>query len=340
MPRPGPSILAAALAAMALAGGGARAESVMVKLGTMAPDGSPWHLLLQDMGESWSSETGGKVKVKIFPGGIQGNEGDVIRKMRIGQLQAGAVSIVGLRDIDPGPQALATPGMIDSEEELAYVYERVAPVWEKRLEEKGFIVLSWGDTGWGHIFAKRPIHGPKDLDGLKVMAWSGDPGAVEAWRMVGAQPVVISVTDMLPSLSTGMIDGFATAPLLAMTARWYEQTRYMPDVKWGRLAGATIMTTKAWEKIPEGSRAKLLATAREIGRKVNVEVAKMETDSITAMKKNGLEVIEPSAAERAEWQATAEKTWPVIRGGVVPAEDFDLVKRTRDEYRAKKAAGK
>ena len=88
-----------------------------------------------------------------------------------------AISIVGLRDIDPASQALGTPGLIESDAELAYVYSKCAPVWEKRLDERGFVVLSWGDTGWGRIFVKREARTPSQLKGLKMFAWSGDPGA-------------------------------------------------------------------------------------------------------------------------------------------------------------------
>jgi TRAP-type C4-dicarboxylate transport system substrate-binding protein len=334
------TILAASLALATLfTGAPALAQTVTVKLGTLAPDGSTWHLLLKELGEKWQADSGGRVKLKIFPGGRQGNEGDVIRKMRIGELQAGAVSVVGLRDIDSAPQAMATPGLIDSDEELAYVYKKMAPYWEKKLREKGFIVLSWGDTGWGRMFLKKEARRPSDVVGLKMFAWSGDPGAFEAWKAIGFQPVVVSSTDMLPALSTGMIEGFATSPIMAMTARWYEPTKYMPDVNWGRLGGATIMTVEGWEKIPADCREKLLADAKETGDKINAEVAKMGTDSIEAMQKNGLTVTKLSAEDRAAWQKAAEASWPVVREQVCKPEDWDLVRAARDEYRAMKAGG-
>jgi len=326
------------LASIVLAPAQAAAQTVTIKLGTLAPDGSTWHQLLKEMGERWAAESGGKVKLKIFPGGIQGNEGDVIRKMRIGQLQAGAVSIVGLRDIDSAPQALGTPGLITNDDELAYVYEKLAPYWEGKLNEKGFKVLSWGDTGWAHMFTKKPIRTPKDINGLKMFAWSGDPGSFDGWKACGFQPVIVSSTDMIVSLSTGMIEGFATTPILAMTARWYEQTKYMPTVRWGRLAGATIITAEAWNKIPAEHQPKLMAIAKEIGAKINAEVDKLGRDSIEAMKKNGLQVLDLNEAELAEWQAASQKIWPVLRGTLCSNEDFDIVLKTRDEFRAKKAA--
>ena len=329
--------LTLALAALLACSAPARAETITIKLGTLAPDGSTWHLLLKELGEKWAVDSGGRVKMKIYAGGAQGNEGDVIRKMRIGQLQAGAVSVVGLRDIDSAPQAMATPCLIESDEELAYVYSKVTPVWEKKLGDKGFIVLAWGDTGWGRMFLKKEAHRPADVAGLKMFAWSGDPGAFEAWKAIGFQPVVVSSTDMVPSLSTGMIEGFATTPIMSMTARWYEQTKYMPDINWGRLGGATIMTIEAWQKVPSDCRAKLQADAREIGAKIDAKVSEMGVDSIEAMKANGLIVTKLTDAERAEWRALAEKSWPICREQVCLPADWDLVKASRDEFRAQKS---
>jgi TRAP-type C4-dicarboxylate transport system substrate-binding protein len=322
------------MAALSLGAPSARAQTVTVKLGTIAPDGSPWHALLKEMGEKWSAESGGKVKLKIFPGGIQGNEGDMVRKMRVGQLQASALSIIGMRDICSAPQALGAPGLITTDEELAYVYEKLAPTWEEAFAKKGFVVLIWGDTGWAYVFSAREGRTPKDLKGLKMFSWNGDPGAAEAWKEAGFTPVVISSTDIPSSLATGMIEAFATTPILAMTARWYEKAKFMPDARWGRLAGSTLITKETWEKIPADVRPKLLAIARSYEKRINTEVTRMGLDSISVMKKNGLKVLELTEAERAAWQQAAEKTWPIVRGKVVTAEEFDLVRNTRDEFRA------
>ncbi|MFN7133700.1 MAG: TRAP transporter substrate-binding protein DctP, partial [Myxococcales bacterium] len=309
----------------------ALAQKVTVKLGTLAPDGSAWHNLLKDMAEQWKKASNGAVELKIYAGGKAGNEGDMVKKLQIGQLHAAAISVIGLHDIESGPQAASTPGMIANDKEWDCVFDKLTPTYEKKLDDKGFVVLSWGDTGWARIFTRRDdARTPAALKGMKIFAWAGDPHAARAWETVGFQPVVISSTDILPSLSTGMIEGFATTPIMAMTARWFEQAKNMPDVNWGKLPGATIITKSTWEKIPAEHRPKLMEIARATGAKINTEVAKMSQDAVESMKKNGLKVIALNDAEKAEWQKAAEKSWPVIRGGVVTAEDFDQVKKVRD----------
>lgn len=309
-------------------------QTVTIKLGTLAPDGSTWHKLLQEMGERWSSASGGKVKLRIYAGGVAGSEGDMVRKLRIGQLNAAALSVIGLHDIESSPQALAAPGLIADEEEWNRVFAEVAPRWEKRLLDKGFVTLAWGDTGWVYLFTRREVRSPGQMKGLKVFAWAGDPAAVEAWRAAGFQPVVLSSTDILPSLSTGMIDGFTNTTILAFTARLYEQAKFMYGARWGRLPAGTIVTREAWNKVPQELQPKLLAIAREIGAKVNAEVGRLQREALEEMKKNGLKEVPLADADRAAWQRMQEQSWTSFRGGVTSVEAFDELKAIRDRYRA------
>ena len=312
------------------------AQTVTIKLGTLAPEGSTWHTLLKEMGQRWSEASGGKVKLKIYPGGVAGSEGDMVRKMRVGQLNAGALTVVGLSDIEPAPQAIASPGLISSQEEWDFVFPRVAPTWEKRFLDKGFVPLMWGDTGWVHLFLKKEISSVRQLKGLKVFAWAGDPSAVKAWEAAGFHPVVISSTDILPSLSTGMIEGFSATPVAAFTTRCYESAKFMPDQSWGHMPGGTVVTKQVWDQIPSAIQTKLLAIAREVGTRVNAESKRMSDDAMAQMVKNGLKVISLNPAERKAWTEMVERTWSIVRGGMVRAEDFDAVKKVRDEFRSQK----
>jgi len=315
----------------------ARAQTVTIKLGTMAPDGSAWHNLIKLMGEKWSEASGGKVKLKVYPGGVAGNEGDLVRKLQIGQLNAAALTVVGLHDIETSNQCVAAPGMIDDQAEYDFVFEKMRPVFDQRLLEKGFVSLTWGDTGTVHMFFNKEIKGLADMKGVKMFTWAGDPSAIKSMTAAGFQPVVISSTDILPSLQTGMIQSFATAPVMAFTARWYEGAKTMVSESWGHLPGATIVKKEVWEKIPAELRPKLEAIAKEMGGRVNQEVQRMQTDSIQQMKKNGLKVVDLPAADKAGWSKMADAMIPTVRGGVCTAAAFDEIKKVRDDFRLAKA---
>src|SRR5512140_35950 len=135
-------------ALLTLAAGQAQAQTLIVKMATLVPDGSSWHQILRETGEKWKAISGGRVVVRLYAGGVKGDDPDVVRKMRIGELNAGVLTSVGLAQIDTSVYALGVPMMYDSYEELYYVLEKMRPRLEKGLEDKGFVVLNWADGGW------------------------------------------------------------------------------------------------------------------------------------------------------------------------------------------------
>jgi TRAP-type C4-dicarboxylate transport system substrate-binding protein len=322
--------------ALAAAASMASAQEVTIKLGTLAPNGSTWHNLLKEMAEKWAEASGGKVKLRIYAGGTQGSEGDMVRKMAVGQLQSAAITNVGMHDIVKEPQALSVPGMIDSEAEFNAIFPKVEPQLDKLLDAKGYVPLHWSQVGFIRIFCTKGYRTPAEMSDAKMFAWDGDPASVDAWKSAGFRPVVLSSTDVVPSLQTGMINCIANVPLYLLTARLFERASHMIDVPWGYLIGATLVKKDAWEKIPADLRPKLLAIAKDIGARVDADVKKLNDDAVVAMQKQGLEVVK---VDPGPWRASAEKAWPVIRGKVIPTAFFDEVVRLRDAHRAR-AAGK
>jgi TRAP-type C4-dicarboxylate transport system substrate-binding protein len=309
---------------------------VRIKLGTLAPRGSTWETLLKEMGQKWSEASGGKVKLVIYAGGVAGNEGDMVKKMRIGQLQAVALTTIGLHDITPEPQALDVPMMIDSFDTLDYVMKRIEPQLESLLEQKGYVAIGWSEVGFVRFFSTEPLRSMADYSKRgKVFAWEGDPASVEAWRAGGFSPVVMSSTDIVPSLQTGLINTVALAPLYAFTSRIFERAKYMLDVKWGVLSGATVVRKDVWERVPADLRPKLIEIAHDYSGKIASEVRRMDADALTQMKAQGLQIVEPT--DPPAFARAAQATYRIIRGKVVPAAIFDQVKQLVAEAHAASA---
>jgi len=331
---------AAVLAFLAIVATAAAAPGpeIVIKMGTTAPEGSSWHQIFKEMGEEWRQASGGGVVLRIYPGGVLGDEPDLVRKMRVGQIQAAALTAGGLSDIDKSVAALQIPMMFRSYDELDYVREKLRPTIEKRLEEKGFVVLNWGDAGWVMFFAKQPFTTPDDLKKMKLFAWAGDNDAIEIWKAAGFQPVPLPSTEILTGLQTGLINAFDTTPLLALSSQWFGLAPYMLDLKWAPLVGATVMSKRTWQKVPPEARPALLKSAGKAGERLKSDIRQANDKGIEAMKSRGLKVLPVTPEVEAAWQRAAESAYPRIRGTIVPAPMFDEVKRLRDEYRA--AAGK
>ncbi|HYG69214.1 MAG TPA: TRAP transporter substrate-binding protein DctP [Anaeromyxobacteraceae bacterium] len=316
-------VLAAILVALAPA---VRAQTTTIKLGTLAPIGSSWHEILKQMAQRWEQASGGAVKLRIYAGGAQGSESDMVRKMGIGQLQAAAITNVGMHDVIPEPQAMSVPFLIP-EDQLECTFEKVRPSLEAALAKRNLVALQWSRVGGIKLFCTEPRATPAQMRDAKIWAWEGDPKSVEAFRAAGFRPVVLSATEIVSSLQTGMIDCVPTVPLYALTARQHEKADNMMDVTWGYMMGATLVRKDVWEKIAPDMRTKLLQIARELGTKVDDEVRRMNDDAVTAMRKQGLDVV---ATDAKAWRSAMDKATPVIRGGVVPATFYDEVVKARD----------
>ena len=320
------------VSALVLAASAARAEApVVLKLGTLAPQGSTWHEILKEMGQRWSQVSGGAVTLRIYPGGVQGNEGDMIRKLGIGQLQAAALSNVGMHDITPEPKGLSIPLFFAGEAEAECGFEAVRPALEEAIAKRGYAVVHWSRLGALYLYCSEPRRTPADMATARFFAQEGDPRAAEGWRAAGFRPVQLSATDLYPALQTGMVDCVPSLPIYVLTARLFEKARHMADLPWGYMYGATVVRRDAWERIAADVRPRLLEVAHETGAKADAEVRRLNEDALAAMKRQGLSVV---AVDAAPWRAAMEKGYAFLRGDVVPAPFFDAISAARDACRA------
>ena len=271
------------LAGAAFAPPAARAEAAVVKLATLVPQGSVWDKALRDMGAEWSSATEGRVALRVYPGGVAGDEPDVVRKIRIGQLQAAAITTAGLASIDPSFNVFNVPMFFTSYPELFATLDKLEPLLKQRLEAKGFILLSWGHGGWVYFFTKTPVRSVDELKKTKMFVWAGDDAMVQRWKANGFRPVPLALTDILTGLQTGMIDSYPTTPLLGLTLQWYHQTPYMVGVGLAPLVGGLVITKQAWNKLSEADRVKISGACRKVELRLKAEVPKQDTTAIVEM---------------------------------------------------------
>ena len=296
------------------------------------------HEIIRDMAEAWKTAPGADIEVRIYPGGVAGDEADMIRKMRIGQLHAAALTGAGLAKIAPEIQALQMPMMLRSDAELDYVRQRVGPRLEAILEAKGFKLLTWGDAGWVHVFAQRPVVYPDDLKPLKLFTWAGDTATLEAWQKAGFRPVPLAATDIHTALQSGLINAFTTTPIAALSFQWFGLAKHMTDLKWAPLVGAIVISTRTWRALPDEAKPHLLGAARAAGARLKQAVPKLGAEAVEVMKKHGLVVHQVPDDAAAAWERGARAGYASLVDVVVPAEMVAEVERLRDAYRASLAA--
>lgn len=119
----GLAVLGAAIA-LVVAGPG-WAETI--KLGTLAPKNSPYYDILRDLGDSWTKISNGSIHLRIYADGVAGDDPDMVRKMRIGQLDAALVAGSGLYEISPETRAIQLPMLFQDDDEWDDVRTHIAP---------------------------------------------------------------------------------------------------------------------------------------------------------------------------------------------------------------------
>ncbi|HSU53030.1 MAG TPA: TRAP transporter substrate-binding protein DctP [Candidatus Dormibacteraeota bacterium] len=313
------------------------AAPAKIRLATLAPKGSSYAKHLQAMGEKWRQAPGGGVQLTIYPDGTMGTEADMVRRMRLGQLQAAMVTTSGLIEIEPGTAGLQSmPKVFRTLDEVDYITGKLEPLLEKRLEEKGFIVLFWSDTGFVRFFSKQPVVTPDDLRKTKLFVAASRPTEVEIYRGVGCHPVPLEVADILPSLQTGLIDCVCMPPTIALALQLDSSCPNMLDMNWVPLVGAAIITKKAWDGIPAEAQQALRESAHEAGKLIKADGRRENVESVAAMQKRGLKVHTLTPEVDAEWNKVVATTYPKVRGIAVPPDVFDKVTSELEAYRAGK----
>jgi TRAP-type C4-dicarboxylate transport system substrate-binding protein len=314
----------------------AAAAQTRIRLATIVPSGTSYHHSLQAMGAKWKQASGGTLSLTIYADGTMGSEPETVRRMRVGQLQAAVLTVTGLSEIDPSVSALQKmPLVFHSLDEEEYVRAKLAPDLERRLAEKGFIVLFWADAGWTRFFSKEPANLPQDFRKMKILVSAGDNDQSELIKAAGYNPVLLEWSDALTGLQTGMIDALVTVPLHALTSQFFQVTRHMLEVNWAPLVGALVMTKASWDALPSTGREAMQKAAAECGQEFQTRGYQENEEALEAMKKRGLQVHTVNLEADAEWRRFSEGLYPKIRGRMVPADMFDEVMQILREYRAK-----
>lgn len=311
-----------------------------IKLATLVPSGTSWHKALLDMGNAWKTDTQGRVTLTVYPGGTQGDEATMIKKMRPGieTLQASFLTAAGLAELDEAFNVFAMPFFFESDQEEIAVERKLTPVLEQRLQAKGFHLLSWGTAGWVQVFSKKPLRSLADVKNAKLFTSKGSDKWVQWYVSNGFHPVPLLPADIPAQLklSTGLIDTAPNPPYLALSLQIYRDAKYMLDLHIAPLTGAMIISNTAWNRISAEDKQKVTAAAQAMEKRVRDTAPGQDADSVKQMTARGLQVttLDPKAA--AEFRTAAGQLVTTMRGSMVPADIYDQAVQARDAVRKPK----
>jgi TRAP-type C4-dicarboxylate transport system substrate-binding protein len=279
--------------------------------------------------------SGNKLSLKIYPGAVAGDEIEVLRKMKMGQIHAAGLTGVGFGEILPEVRVLDLPFLFNSYEEVDYVTAKMFPYFAQKFREKGIVLLSWAEVGFVNFYSKSPIKDPADLKPLKVWTWTGDPIAEATLRALDVSPVPLPVTDVLTSLQTGMVDTVYANSLGCVGLQWYTKVKTMTEAPLTHALGAVLIQASEYDKLDKTLQDILCKETSEAMAKSALTTRKENEEAIAQMKAAGVSVVPVSPESLAKFKVAGEKATASLKGKVFSEELLNQVNGLIQEYRAK-----
>jgi TRAP-type transport system periplasmic protein len=326
---------AAALALTTAAARPARAEGIELRIASLAPSGSPWMEVLDKAASEVKDKTAGRVTLKYFEGGQQGDERDFVRKIKLGQLDGAAVTAVGLSMIDESIRVLELPMMFQTVEELDYVADKLWPYFQKKFEKKGFKLNDRGEVGWVYFLSKAKVEQISDLQRQKVWLWGDDQLVGAVFKKLGLNGVPLGVPEVDGNLTSGKIDACYGSPLAAVALQWYSKVKFMTSMPMSFAIGATVVSVDAYKKLsPEDIKA-VEDISRANAKKLRKTIRKANEDSKGTMSRKGVVVVQTPIKMVDDFTKQAGELWNELAGKIYSKDELKMVLDARDEYRAK-----
>ncbi len=325
------SLCALVVGAGPLAAQEANNQKHVLKIATLAPKGSSWMKSFESAKRQIKKKTGGKVTFKIYPGGVMGGESAMVRKMRTGQLDGGAVTSVGLGEIDKKMLVLQLPLTFHSAKELDYVRDKMSGTFEKILADKGFQLLTWGDVGFNYLFSQTPVARPEDIRKTTPWVWDADPITKAVMKVMKINAVELSVPDVLPSLQTGVINAFLNSPYGAVALQWYTKAKYVTNLRLAVTIGGVVITKKAMAKLSPEQQKIVTDTFHAEGKKLLAQIRKDNQQAIHTIQKARIKSVKPTHMK--EWLDVAQKTRAQLTGTLFPKALVDEMLKYLKEAR-------
>ncbi|HTE56653.1 MAG TPA: TRAP transporter substrate-binding protein DctP [Kofleriaceae bacterium] len=324
--------MAAAAAAALGAAGTARADEWRVA--TLAPEGSTWMKILSRGAEEVSKATGGRLSVKYYAGGVQGDEKDVVAKMQLGQLDGGAMTSIGLSLVDESIRVVELPMLYKSVEEMDYVRKKMWPTFQARFLKKGYYLSEPGDVGFLYFYSAEPVKSIADLGKAKVWLWGEDKIVKAMFRRMSVNGVPMGVPDVLPALNTGRINATYASPLAAVALQWYTKVKFATSMPMAYGIAGTLIRKQTWDKLSAEDQKTAEKTFKIQAQKLRKAVRSDNERAFKAIGRAGVKTIETPPAMVAEFEKHAQATWQEMVGKIYSKEDLDQVMKYRAEFRA------
>jgi TRAP-type C4-dicarboxylate transport system substrate-binding protein len=326
--------LARLLLGVVLAAAATTASAVDIKIATVAPDGSRWMQQMRAGAEEVNARTSGRVTLKFYPGGVMGNDAQVLRKIRIGQLQGGAFTAGGLAERYNGLNSYGIPLLFNSLDEIDAVRAQLDPELAAGLDRAGFVTFGFIEGGFANLLSNEPIRNVDDMRRKKVWVPEGDAISFLAMQTMGLSPSVLPVTDVLTGLQTGLIEITFASPVAALVLQWHTKVKYITDLPISYSMGVFAIEKGAYSALSADDQRVVREVMGRYIQQLDREAREDNRKAAEVLARSGLQTVTVNDADVAGWRKTIESIHPQLRARPdIDAALFDRLLAVLAEYR-------
>jgi TRAP-type C4-dicarboxylate transport system substrate-binding protein len=308
-------------------------KSLLIKMGTLAPEGSSWMKTFNTLNTEVMKKTENKVQFRVYPGGVLGDEMDMLRKLKIGQIQGVALTSAGLSTLFKEMDVLQIPFLFQTYEEVDSVLKKTDSFFRKGFEDNGYVFLGWSEAGFVYLMSTLPISSVADLRKAKVWIWEESPMSKAIFDEAGVKAIPLTVPDVLVGLQTGLVDVVYVPPTGAISLQWFTKIKYMTDVPLVYLAGGVVVKKDIFKQIPQTSQNFILESYQQHLEQLKTITRNENRDAVKVMVKNGVKIITPTKDQVDEYKRLSNKAMGHISGQTFSKKVLDEVTSLLESYR-------
>ncbi len=316
------------------------AQQYTIKFATLAPEGSTWIKVMRELDSAVRAQSGGRLGFRLYPGGVAGDEKDVIRKIRLGQYGGGGFTGVGVGEVAKKVRILDAPLFFKTYDEVEHIQQKYEKDFEQSFEDGGFVLLGWAEVGFIYVFSNKLVRSFADLRAMKPWMWEGDPIAQSAYQAIGVSPVQLSATDVMTSLQTGMVDAVYASPYTLIALQWFTRVSYAMTQPLADALGAAIISKKIYDSLPDDLKGILLSTSRNYISRLTDSSRQDNAKAIETLKARGVKFVPAPPEIASEFDTIGNKARQILVGTLYSQEFLVDVERSLAEFRAEHPASR
>lgn len=308
-------------------------SGLTIKLATLAPEGSSWMKTFKALNTEVMKKTENRVQFRVYAGGVLGDERDMLRKMKIGQIHGAALTTGGLSSLFKEVDVLQVPFLFQKYEEVDAILKKMDAFFKKGFEENGYIFPGWSEGGFIYLMSTLPVASVADLKKAKVWIWEESPMSKAIFDEAGVKAIPLSVPDVLVGLQTGLVDVVYVPPTAAISLQWFTRIKYLTDVPLSYLAGGTVMKKEIFKDLPPSDQKVVMESFQRQFEQLKTVTRNENQDAIKVMTKQGVKVIVPSKDQVDEFKRLSSKAMGKITGQTFSKKVLEEVTSSLEEYR-------